>query len=480
MNEATSVFYHLTPRPLESSNPGILMINSIIYEAQLIGFKEGIKAGLVWLVFYSYLLSNDRKSLAKSFYTGISLSLLLGLSFLLFPESPVSGDFIGNIISMSFALFLIFSGAALYHASGVDLFVFRDGMRSEFVIRTLVFSLTVIFFLPDFTGSAVYLNELAELKENTFMTAVSAAAGIMIAAVIIFSFVRLYKPFWLGSFFAFPQLLLFLAMVKLFGSGIKGISELSLIPSVQRGFIKFIHDLVHQTFVMLMVPDHPLLKKTTWDFIGTFFGPGFASIASLFILLALPALFINHTLFRPLPEPPARTNIARRKTRALMLSDRRKKAVPVIFFMVFIISAWFSYGGEKVLQVYDPEPRPVVADNGVIVIPLKDPVTDVMDGRLHKFSFVHEGEEVRVMVIKKADNSLSVCLDACEICPPSGYGQRDDHVVCLYCSTPIPVNTLGRAGGCNPVPLAADIGDGFIRIELKEIIKKWGFVNSGR
>jgi hypothetical protein len=68
---------------------------------------------------------------------------------------------------------------------------------------------------------------------------------------------KLYKPFWLGSFFALPQLLLFFAMVKLFGSGIKGITELSLIPSVQRGFMKFIHDFVHQTFVMLMVPDHP-------------------------------------------------------------------------------------------------------------------------------------------------------------------------------------------------------------------------------
>jgi uncharacterized membrane protein len=82
-------------------------------------------------------------------------------------------------------------------------------------------------------------------------------------------------------------------------------------------------------------------------------------------------------------------------------------------------------------------------------------------------------------VIKKADNSLSVCLDACEICPPVGYGQRDNHVVCIYCMTPIPVDTLGDPGGCNPIPLTAAIDDNFIRVELKEIIKKWGFVNRG-
>jgi uncharacterized membrane protein len=317
------------------------------------------------------------------------------------------------------------------------------------------------------------------MKENVLMTWVSAAAGLCIAAVIFFAVVKLYRPYRLGSFFDVPQLLLFLAMVKLLGSGIQGIAELSLIPSVQRGFMKFIHDIVHQTFVFLMVPDHMLLKATVWNFIAFFFGPDFASMASLFILLFFPLMFIHHSLMTSVPEPDVRSNSERRSIKALMLSDRRKKAIPVILFIALILFGWFSESGETVSNLFIPKPKPVVADNGFVSIPLKDPTMNLMDGMIHKFSMVHEGEEIGLMIMKKSDNTLSVCLDACEICPPEGYGQRDDHVVCLYCGTPLHVDTLGQPGGCNPIPLSAEIDGRFVRIELKEVLKKWGFVKSG-
>jgi high-affinity iron transporter len=452
------------------------MMDSLLFEAKLIGFKEGFKIGLVWLVFSSYLFTNDRKKLIRPFYAGLFISVLFGISVLFIPKNVISGAFIGNTISMSFALFLIISGAALYHVSGVNLLPGKSEAGSESVTRLIVFISAIIFFLPDIAGTVVYLDDLAMLKENALMTSVSTVAGLLIAGVIFFAIIKLYKPFRLGSFFALPQLLLFLAMVKLFGSGIRGIAELSLVPSVQRGFMKFIHDFVHQTFVMLMVPDHPLLKKTTWDFIAIFFGSGFASLASLFILLTVPAIFIYHSLFKPLPEPGEESRVSRRMIKSIILSDRRKKALPVILFVIFIMVAWFSQGEESVSKLFMPESRPVIADKGVVEIPLNDPTMNLMDGRLHKFSLIHKGEEIRLIVIKKADNSLSVCLDACEICPPVGYGQRDDHVVCIYCMTPIPVDTLGDPGGCNPIPLTTVIDARFIKIEMKEILKKWDFV----
>ena len=408
------------------------MINSLVFEAKLIGFKEGFKIGIVWLVFYSYLFTNSRTNMIRPFYAGFAVSFFLSLSLLLFPGRMISTGFIGNIINMSFALFMIMSGAALYHASGVNLFFGKNEIRNQSAISALVFVAAIIFFLPDLTGSVSYLGELAMLKESALMTGISAVLGIVLAAIIFIAIVKFYKPFRLGSFFDLPQLLLFLAMVKLFGSGIKGIAELSLVPSVQRGFMKFIHDIVHQIFVMFMVPDNPLLKKTTWDFIAIFFGPDLASIASLLILLALPAIFIHYSLFKPLPEPDSETKVSRRRIKSLILSDRRKKALPVILFGGIILVAWFTQGGESISKMYEPDPRPVVAERGMVVIPIKDGATNLMDGRLYKFSLVHEGEELRLIVIKKNDESLSVCLDACEICPPVGYGQREDHVVCIY------------------------------------------------
>ncbi len=456
------------------------MENGLIFEAQLIGLKECIKLCIVWLVFYSYLLSTERRPLINPFYAGLATVLLLSLFSSFIPDGILVTKYISNTISMSLAIFLILSGAVLYHSSGVNLFGKGEFFGRRAISTALVFVLTLLFFLPDTLGSLVYFRELAFLSESVRMTYISAAVGFFIFFAVFITFLKLYKPYRIGSFFDLPQLLLFLAVVKLLGSGIKGLLEISLIPSVQRGFMKFIHDLVHQTFVMLMVPDHPLLKTTTWDFIAIFFGPNLASIASLFILLTLPALFIYHSLFKPLPEPGGETNVSRRRIKSIILSDRRKKALPVIFFVIFILIAWFSYGGESVSGIYEPEPRPVVVDRGVVVIPLKDPSMDLMDGRLHKFSLIQEGEELRLIVIKKADNSLSVCLDACEICPPVGYGQRDEHVVCIYCNTPIAIDTLGQPGGCNPIPLEADIDERFITIEVKEILKKWEYVKVGK
>jgi len=454
-----------------------------IYEAQLIGFKEGMKIGIVWLVFYSFLLLNDRKTLARPFYIGVAVALLISALLLFLPQVFLAREYLSNIISMSFAFFLISSGAALLHVSGTNLFGTRlvpNVLQVPSVMYVIVFLTTLLFFLPDTVGSMYFLRDLSIMREDALMTVLSAILGLIIAAIIIFTVVKLYKPYWIGSFFAIPQLLLFLAVVKLLGSGIQGVAELSLIPSVQRGIMKFTHDFIHQVFVFLMVPDHPLLKTTVWDFIAFFFGPNFASVVSLFILLVFPFMFIHHSLFTPLTEPDAEKIAQRRKLKAGILSDRRKKALPVIVFIICIVFAWFFKSAETVSQIYIPKPKPVVVDRGTVVIPVKSPAMDLRDGRLHTFSLVHEGEEIRILITKKSDNSLSVCLDACEICPPDGYGQRAEHVVCIYCRTPIHMDTLGIPGGCNPIPLMAQIDDTFIRIKFDEILNKWGFVQAGK
>jgi uncharacterized membrane protein len=46
-------------------------------------------------------------------------------------------------------------------------------------------------------------------------------------------------------------------------------------------------------------------------------------------------------------------------------------------------------------------------------------------------------------------------------------------VVCLSCNTPIPLDTLGKPGGCNPMPLAALITDKEVRVQSAEIAEKW-------
>lgn len=473
------------------------MSSFVVSEAFLVGFKEAVKVGIVWLVFSSYLHLKSKGHLLRPFYSGLFATLLLSAAALAVPQGLIPKELITNVIATSFAFFFLASGVALFQASGTNLLLFvktnassgahpslslgETGTRTgSGIVGIGIFFGTVLYFLPDGVGTVLFLKELSIMKEAPLMTHLSALIGMIPAALLFIAARRLARSPRIGSFFDLPQILLFLATVKLLAGGIKGIGEISLIPPVQRGFMKFFHDFIHQVFVMLMVPDHPLLRTTVWNFIGIFFGPNMASFVSLVMLGLLPVMFLTHSLIEPVPESGSTKGAERRKVRYNILSDRRRKALPVSLFIVLTLVLWFSQGGESVSQLYNPKPKPVVEDKGMIVIPINDPTMNLMDGLLHKFSFAHQGEEIRLMVIKKSTNALSVCLDACEICQPDGYGQREAHVICIYCNTPIPIESLGEPGGCNPIPLAFSVDDNFVRISTEDILKKWEYVKTGK
>ncbi|MCK4912037.1 MAG: DUF2318 domain-containing protein, partial [Thermodesulfovibrionales bacterium] len=95
-------------------------------------------------------------------------------------------------------------------------------------------------------------------------------------------------------------------------------------------------------------------------------------------------------------------------------------------------------------------------------------------------SYLYGREVIRFIAIMKPDGTVGVGLDECEICDPpkwnkkaQGYAQRGDHLVCKYCMTPIPTNTVNRPGGCNPIPLPFVLEDGRITIETGELIRIW-------
>jgi uncharacterized membrane protein len=325
----------------------------------------------------------------------------------------------------------------------------------------------------------MFVREMYEMKGDRAGVYVMAAIGFALpvaAAVLVLGKVRER----LGAFFGLAQLLLFLSVVKLLGSGVSGFAELSLIPTVQRGVMKFVHDFVHQVLVFVMVPDHPLLQTTVWNTIGILFGSNIGLMVALVVLLLPPVMFLSHSFLDPLPEPPqAETGAERRAFRATVRASRRKRALPAALFVAVILVSWFGSIGGDISSLYTPASKPVVEDKGFVIIPLTDPTMDLRDGMIHKFALSTEGETIGIMVIQKPDGKLAVCLDACEICPPEGYGQTEGHVVCVYCMTPIPLDTLGKPGGCNPIPLEAQITDTQIRIEVAEIQKKWMEVLSG-
>lgn len=453
-----------------------------VNEALIIGAKEALKGVAVYLFFRAYLSGRLRgaggeRAALLAFFSGLGLSLCLPAIefFFLFPPqrfAPLAVRLSG------FGFFVFFMASffvvALRRGSGGGGGVHGGRGVLGWAFAPVVFLGTVFYFAPDFAGSGIFLRELAMMRENHFGVLVSALAGFFAVAALGFLVKRAAPP--LGNFFGAGEFLLMMSLVKLLGGGAGGISELSLIASVQRGVMKFVHDAVHQMFVFFMVPDHPLLKTTLWNFIGIFFGPQVAMYAVLLMLLAPAAFYLKRNLLEPLPASGGMEGLRGaelRAAKARAISARRKRALPAFVFIALVVAVWFSGKGGEVQARYNPKPAPVVVDAGQIVIPISAPGADLLDGRLHKFAVLAGEDAVVFFIIKKPDGRLAVCLDDCEICPPKGYAQDGRDVICLYCNTPIPIETVSEPGGCNPIPLRARITEKDVRVDFEYLKGKW-------
>lgn len=452
-------------------------------EALFIGMKEGLKLSLTLFLVLSYFRNADLRHLNKSLYAGVLTVFSASLAVMTASASLEIRDIVIRLIGYSFGIFYLSSLGALFHATGTDMLgPLGRTARKDMILVPLVFLLTLLYYVPDMAGASLYVADLFFMSGGRTMVFLLAGAGLIASvAASLFFLPRIGRKMSLPALFGLPQVLLFLALLKLLTGGVKGFTELSLIPSVQAGIAKLVHDAVHQTFVTIMVPDHPILTTTAWNFIGILFGNAVTLWLSLLVLVLPLLLFIKKHFSEEAAMPPDLQGRALRRLYIKSFRDARLlKSLPVFAFLLVILSVWFAQQEEGVTSLYNPEPKPVVASEGLLSIPLNAPGEDLFDGSLHKFSLTVNGETRRLLVMKKPDGTLAVCLDACELCEPEGYAQGRENIVCRYCKTPIPFDSLGKPGGCNPIPLAAVITEKEIKVEIAEIIKRWQTVNSAK
>lgn len=183
-------------------------------------------------------------------------------------------------------------------------------------------------------------------------------------------------------------------------------------------------------------------------------------------------LLVPITLYsQPKPEKPERANPA--EYRKILAAAKRKLrwgvgVIVSLVVMVLMSSVGYSFATKEAELV---PAVPIAAENGFAVVPLEN----VQDGHLHRYAYrTKNGTTVRFIIIRKGGNAYGVGLDACEICGPTGYIERDDQVVCKLCDVVMNKQTIGMPGGCNPIPLEYKVESGGIRIaeEKLEAAKK--------
>lgn len=154
-----------------------------------------------------------------------------------------------------------------------------------------------------------------------------------------------------------------------------------------------------------------------------------------------------------------------RKIRAMARRQRRWCAVVLTGYILSIVSLTVIKAYDQREIVLSPA-EPMHVTGSEIVIPLDN----VNDGHLHRYAYTAaDGAEVRFIVIKKNAVAYGVGLDACDICGPTGYYERDDEVVCKLCDVVMNRSTIGFKGGCNPVPLGYTITGGNMVIQIQDL-----------
>lgn len=84
------------------------------------------------------------------------------------------------------------------------------------------------------------------------------------------------------------------------------------------------------------------------------------------------------------------------------------------------------------------------------------PIQQVRDGKLHRFVWIaSDGKAIRFFIINRSDKKLSLAsvFDACLLCGDSGYVMDGDQLMCVGCGVRLFIPSVGKAGGCNPIPM---------------------------
>jgi uncharacterized membrane protein/YHS domain-containing protein len=104
---------------------------------------------------------------------------------------------------------------------------------------------------------------------------------------------------------------------------------------------------------------------------------------------------------------------------------------------------------------------------------IKVKIEELGDGNLHRYAYVtDDGHVVRFFMINRSGGKkIGVVYDACMLCGDMGYLQEKNEVICIACNVRIFIPSIGKAGGCNPIPLPHLIDGGYVSVSALELDK---------
>ena len=407
-------------------------------EAFIVTLREGVEAALIVGITLAYLSKINRPELRKSVYAALISAFVgsLGVAALL-SRTRWNQDIFEGWVMLAAAFFVV-TMIIFMMKTGRKLKGEIEGKVGLLAGRNASFGLFAFVFLMVLREGVetVLILSAVSLNSTELLSFMGTFLGVVAAVVFGVMFVKGSVRINLQKFFRVTTVILFFVAAQLVISGLHELSENGVLPSSKTE----------------MAIIGPIVRNDLFFFIT---------------ILALAALMVLFEVKRRQPGPVPVSAAERRKE---LWSARRERlwmasVYASSFVFIVLVTAEFIY--TKSVSALSPATE-VTFVNGQVSIPL----TQVQDGDLHRFSAQESGTTVRFWLYQKPDGKIATVLDACEICGAVGFYKGPNGVVCKNCAAPINPQSVGMPGGCNPVPLKAQVTSDAVIIQETDIAAK--------
>jgi FTR1 family protein len=388
-------------------------------QAFIIALREWVEAALIVGITLAYLAKIGRNDLRKSVYAALGAAFVGSIAVaVVISRTNLNEDVFEGWVMLAAAFFVV----------TMVVFMMKTGRKLKGEIESKIgllagndASLGLFFFVFLMVlregAETVLMLAAVSLNSTALMSFLGTLLGVLAAIAFGVMFAKGSVRINLQKFFRVTTAILFLVAAQLLVSGLHELSESGVIASSKQE----------------MAIIGPIVSNE-WFFVVTIF--------------ALAALMVLFDAKRRELVPESASPAERRKAAWTARRERLWMGSVYVFSFLFIamVTAEFVYA--KSTSVLSPATQ-VTFVNGAVTIPL----AQVSDGDLHRFQAQEKGTTIRFWLYQKPDGKIATVFDACQICGAVGFYKGSNGVICKNCAAPINPQSVGTAGGCNPMPL---------------------------
>ena len=408
-------------------------------QAFVITLREGVEAALIVGIVFAYLNKVGRPELKRTVMQAVAAAVVGSvLAAVALARLPFfNEDFFEGIVMLVAAFFVI----------SMIWFMQRTARSLKGKIEQKVSTLTanssraglfLFVFLMVFREGVetVLILSAVSLNSSDLMSFFGTLAGVSLAVVFGFMFVKGSVRVNIQRFFRVTSVILYFVAFQLIVSGLHELSEFGILPSSR----------------MEMKIVGPIVSNEVFFFV------------TILALAGLMVLFEYRKRMSAAVLPADANPAERRKAASVVRRDRFWMAAVYTcsFVFIFLVTAQFIYAMST--TALSPA-APVTLTGSQVTVP----IAKIQDDSLHRYVVKVGTTDVRFLLYRKSDGKIVSVADACNICGPVGFYKSGNNLICKLCASPVNAQSLGMAGGCNPIPLRSQTEGGFVVIQAKAL-----------